>query len=650
MLGRPWGGCCLVGCLAALGIAVLLAGCQSSPAIQRALPATTAPSPAAASTLAPNVEPTGITVSPIPPGPTPVATTTVAPVAGPTAAPTAAAPAASASLTIAHLPTAGGADNIFAPVTGHLAAMGPRDLGLCPMVARLPAWVPPPPTDANPYRVNAQIGPGGYQVTVASGAAIQFEVDGGAGAYGNSPGFEGWTVAQPNVDLGNGVRAMLYQPPPGPGAKPVVAWNDPRSGWRFRVDGTTATDAIGRARAVVSALGAPTRRESSGALAMSVPEVAGGAAGGEVDLVGDQVSLSWWPQSGCGYAVHGTLGFADILRMATTMTHLGQTPSAVGLIAPSVDLVGGTGGVVWRSADSGQTWEAVAILGDGPVQRFAAVGNGVVLARADQNVLWRSTDLGQTWSLLTVSPFGGDLVAGPWANNGLVEAEVTRAPASAGGNPTRGLIQSVDGGQTWTQAATVPATFQSPATTGGVLPPFPLGDSTWLAPVEAGSGCTLPTGFAVSRDSGKTWSGLPQPPEPWPLKRVSVAAPTVSHWFIAGQVCHGSGAPLMYETTDAGASWRGVPLKAPSDLDLGALAFVNAKEGAAVGAIGAGPGAGQAWGHAGVLTTVDGGASWTVQSPPGVAGLFDLSCSDNGRCLALSTGSTALVNIQFARP
>jgi photosystem II stability/assembly factor-like uncharacterized protein len=140
----------------------------------------------------------------------------------------------------------------------------------------------------------------------------------------------------------------------------------------------------------------------------------------------------------------------------------GRTRAVTGVPGqPDTFLIGAVNGGVWKTTDSGRTWNpifdaaptqsigAIAVAPSDPSVIYVASGEG--LMRPDLSVgdgIYRSSDAGRTWTHLALDDAQQipDLAVDPHDANRLYAAVLGHP---FGANSQRGLFRSTDGGKTW---------------------------------------------------------------------------------------------------------------------------------------------------------------------------------------------------------
>jgi hypothetical protein len=173
-----------------------------------------------------------------------------------------------------------------------------------------------------------------------------------------------------------------------------------------------------------------------------------------------------------------------------------------------------------------------------------------------------------------------------------------------------------------------------------------LGAVALTAGACTSSGTTSGTSTAATFPEGSPWTGtLVTAPLPPPVHVLTdVACVTSARCWAVGSTVGSAGAPngaALITTADGGATWTGQTIP-PQVAYLSSVSCSDLHHCRAVGQ--AAPGAN---GAATSIATSDGGTTWTLQ--PGPAGVLDITavtCRPDRRCVAIGTtagGSTALV-------
>jgi photosystem II stability/assembly factor-like uncharacterized protein len=262
----------------------------------------------------------------------------------------------------------------------------------------------------------------------------------------------------------------------------------------------------------------------------------------------------------------------------------GRTRAAVGVAdEPNVFYVGQVNGGVWKTTDSGRTWnpifdgedtQSIGAIAVAPSDsRIVYVASGEGLHRPDLSVgdgIYRSADAGKTWVHVDVKDGGlreGEqipaLVVDP-TNPDRLFAAVLGHPY--GPNSGRGIFRSEDGGKSWDKVL-----YKDDRTGGSNVVLDPKDPNTvyaslWqetLAPWEDANGIAgTGGGLFKSTDGGATWkqltNGLPADlvqiniaiAVSDPQRLYATTSTTVQSDYATDK---GLG---VYRSDDAGASWR----------------------------------------------------------------------------------------------
>jgi photosystem II stability/assembly factor-like uncharacterized protein len=244
---------------------------------------------------------------------------------------------------------------------------------------------------------------------------------------------------------------------------------------------------------------------------------------------------------------------------------------------PNVFYMAAVNGGVWKTTDSGNTWNpifddqptgsvgALAVASSDP--NIIYVGSGEGLQRPDLATgdgIYKSTDAGKTWThlgLRDAQQITSILVDPKDPNRLYVAAE----GHPYGPNAERGVFRSTDGGQSFqkilykdenTGAADLAFDPSNPRTIYTVL---------WaarVAPWEVRSGASIymaGSGLFKSTDGGDTWKpltkGLPGANEGLGRIGIAVAPSNPNRVYVSAEASKGAG---VYRSEDAGESWQQV--------------------------------------------------------------------------------------------
>lgn len=227
------------------------------------------------------------------------------------------------------------------------------------------------------------------------------------------------------------------------------------------------------------------------------------------------------------------------------------------------------GGGVFRSSDSGASWQSLGLTDTDRIGRIAVdpanpsrifvAATGNLFVPGGQRGLYRSVDAGATWQLV---------LAGANANTGAVDVAVNpsnpnriyaamwdnrRQPEGrVYGGTGSGIFRSVDGGTTWTRlAGGLPAASSN---LGRMAVAVARNDANRLYAIASDTSGD-PIAFWTSNNGGDTWTQInnatvngSQSTFGWWFGRIWVDPANSRHVFVAGV--------QMVESLDAGSTWR----------------------------------------------------------------------------------------------
>lgn len=284
------------------------------------------------------------------------------------------------------------------------------------------------------------------------------------------------------------------------------------------------------------------------------------------------LSVGIWTFIGPAPTIDGVTGYAE--ATAGRVTAIAADPKD-----PSTLYIGSAGGGVWKTTDGGITWTAltdfmpslfigaVAVAPSKPQVIYAGSGeanNGPSKLRANRyNIysgrgIFKSTDSGATWTQL-----GADLfyrrtfskIAVQPDNSNIVYAAVG-AVASEGLAGNTGVWKSTDGGATWTNltksiSTTVPVSdlLIDPANSKRLYAAFgdPLGSSV--------------NNVYQSTDAGVTWKAVNLTGMQSKYGRISLAMAGSKVLALVAEASATSNSLWgLYQSTDLGAKWSRLPL------------------------------------------------------------------------------------------
>ena len=141
----------------------------------------------------------------------------------------------------------------------------------------------------------------------------------------------------------------------------------------------------------------------------------------------------------------------------------GRVASVAGVPGdPTTYYLGAAAGGVWKSTDSGQSWEpdlrqmpvqaigSLAVAPSDPNQVWAGTGEAWVIRDSDigGDGIYKSTDAGKTWKNVGLPDAGriGRIIVHPTNPNIVYACVIGRVTAP---QPERGVYRTLDGGATW---------------------------------------------------------------------------------------------------------------------------------------------------------------------------------------------------------
>ena len=192
---------------------------------------------------------------------------------------------------------------------------------------------------------------------------------------------------------------------------------------------------------------------------------------------------------------------------------------------------------LFRSDDSGATWEQIADLGDRSVSALTFSADGELIAAATSDGIAVSTDDGATWQVRGQElGFALSLACVPGqANEG---GEVLVA-----GLVGLGIARSTDRGQSWTFANE--GLRATPTLTLALTPSFEQDQTIFAAGLD--------DGVTVSRDGGLTWA-----PANEGLGETTVYSVAISPDYATDQTLFAATVGGVYRSNDGTASWVSV--------------------------------------------------------------------------------------------
>jgi photosystem II stability/assembly factor-like uncharacterized protein len=260
---------------------------------------------------------------------------------------------------------------------------------------------------------------------------------------------------------------------------------------------------------------------------------------------------------------------------------------------------------LYRTADGGHTWRSVEVAGHGvhagasdTIQFLDRLHGWLVVQEptAPFATLYVTRDGGAHWRTV-----GGLPEVAP------VRFQSTRVAWQAGGYFASALVRTTDGGRHWRRLRLPRPASERGARVAYAQPGF-VGGAV-LAPVTYLRSGRAEVVVFRSADGGASWHAVATlairgggEPADCLQDAYSVAFATPTTWWLAGAPAH---RPTVYRTTDAGRTWRTMPL--PTTRVRGSCALPEVRA----------AGARVAWVSlvTTLLATRDGGATWRTVRP-----------------------------------
>lgn len=305
---------------------------------------------------------------------------------------------------------------------------------------------------------------------------------------------------------------------------------------------------------------------------------------------------------GAGDAKQTSIDYATALKQAKSVPPLSAKTVWRTAVAGSAN-VSGNGLAIWQSLGpapipGGQTFSSASNV-SGRVTSIALSGTDIYIGTANGGV-WESTTNGQSWTPLTDNQPSlaiGSIAIDP-VNPQIIYAGTGEENFGGDCYFGRGILKSMDGGQTWTQLGA--SVFNGLKVASVIVDP----QADHLVYVAAGDG------VYESTDSGNTWNKIYDGNQ----KDVTslVMSPTDPSTLYAA--VDGVG---IFETTDGGSSWSALTSGLPTS-GIGRIALAIAPSNAQVmySAFATDTKGGSEL--QGFYTSIDGGQTWTqdTNTPP----------------------------------
>ena len=213
--------------------------------------------------------------------------------------------------------------------------------------------------------------------------------------------------------------------------------------------------------------------------------------------------------------------------------------TAVKAVGSTVAWVGGTNGVVLRTADAGSTWASVGggAIGTSRINSIAATSDSIALVATTPSTttyIFRTTNAGASWT--QAYSLDGGFINAIWMINPAIGFAV--------GDPVGGkfvVVKTTDGGLNWTRLSNEPSANANEYGLAGSLS-IRDGSYIWFG---TNNGRVI-----FSTDQGATWTSATTP-----LRDVnSVWFNSSSQGFVAG--LKSDNTPACAQSSDGGSTWQ----------------------------------------------------------------------------------------------
>ncbi len=308
-------------------------------------------------------------------------------------------------------------------------------------------------------------------------------------------------------------------------------------------------------------------------------------------------------------------------------SHCWATGSTVGVGgAPNGAAIIGTddGGARWSGQDIPGTVSYLSAVDCRDTHRCTAVGEGVQ-STATQAVIIDTVDGGQTWTQVSTPPAVGEISA----LTCLTDGRCVAIGATAMGDVA---LISTSTGAAWTQAGALPT-----AMTGARDVACSDDQDCWVTARSTTAAGAVSGAIALTTDGGASWTGVPTPAGIGLLNGIScITGSTTGNGALPGSstVTTGTGpsTSAAVATTATSPPTTGAPA-----VPVVGVAGVRCTAVGTTSSSLVDPRAG----HGVILTTANGGATWTQPKvSPSAASLADISCTAINTCVAVGTSVT----------
>ena len=282
-----------------------------------------------------------------------------------------------------------------------------------------------------------------------------------------------------------------------------------------------------------------------------------------------------------------------------------------------------TGAGLFRSQDAGSTWTELDLPASAGVVEVDPTAGGQILFAAAPGGLQRSTNGGAGWSLVLPSASSVIGVAVSPANSSIVYAAIGQ------GSGPFSFQRSTDGGTTWTVLENVPhgelCTWSC-----FILKAHPQNAQRAYRNVNCVAGRNVPGGLAVQQtlDEGVSWADLFHPVGLYPSRLAGGFGTNPQRWYLGAYLSATPGGGTYYRSDDDGATWSAVLTLSAGQSVGGLTSHASAPDRVYAGIT-----------TGSVLSSQDGGASWTPLGSAAIGSIADLALSHDEGVLFAATSS-----------